>query len=387
MQNHTMSPREMIERLVGFDTVSERSNLDLIDFVESYLADHGIESRRTYDATHNKANLFATIGPEIAGGVVLSGHTDVVPVIGQAWDSDPFQVVEKGQRLYGRGTADMKSFLAIALALVPEAKSANLKVPIHLALSYDEEVGCFGAEGLIEDVKANLPLPRMVIVGEPTSMKLVDAHKGCASFVTTVSGKEAHSSQPHMAAHAVFAAAELIAFLSQIADEKVAGPQNERFDPPYTTVNVGTASGGTALNIIPRHATFEWEYRIMPGDDGAEILKRFNEYAERTVLPKLRRWTPEANIETVTVCDVPALLPEDDSPAEALVRLLTGINHCEAVSYCAEAGMFQEASFSTVICGPGSIDQAHRPNEFIDIDQVSACETFLRKLIAWSKAA
>lgn len=383
----TMTSREMIGRLVGFDTVSERSNLALIDFVEAYLSDHGVSARRTYDPTRNKANLFATLGPDIEGGVVLSGHTDVVPVTGQAWDSDPFEVTEKGGRLYGRGTADMKSFLAIALALVPEARNADLKIPIHLALSYDEEIGCFGAEGLIDDVRSNLPAPRMVVVGEPTSMKLVDAHKGCAAFVTTVTGKEAHSSQPHMAANAVFAAAELIAFLSQVADEKQAGPLDTRFDPPHTTVHVGTVNGGTALNIIPKHAQFDWEYRVLPGDDGNEILARFNDYAERTVLPRLRRWTAEAAIETRSVCDVPALKPESESPAETLVRRLTGLNHCEAVSYCAEAGMFQEAGFSTVICGPGSIDQAHRPNEFIEIDQVAACEDFIRKLIAWSAAA
>lgn len=381
----TYTSRQMIERLVAFDTVSSRSNLALIDFVEDYLQGHGAAIRRTHDTSEAKANLFATLGPEIAGGVVLSGHSDVVPVEGQPWDGDPFTLREADGRLYGRGTADMKSFLAVALALVPEILSARLRVPLHLAISYDEEVGCLGVRSLIADVTENLPRPQIVIIGEPTSMKLVTAHKGTQGFETTVTGREAHSSQPHRAANAVLAAAELIVFLDRLAGEKRAhGPFDERFDPPYTTSTVGMVEGGTAVNIVPRRASFAWEFRLLPGDDGEAIVDRFARHAEQEVLPRLRANAPEAAIETTAGIWVPPLRSESESPAEDLVRLLTGANRAEVVSFATEGGLFQDAGFSTVMCGPGSIDQAHKPNEFIEIAQVEACEAFLRKLIAWA---
>ena len=380
-----LTPREMAERLVGFDTTSAKSNLDLIEFVEGYLQGHGVPTRRTVDATGRKANLFATLGPEVAGGVVLSGHTDVVPVAGQPWTSDPFVAVPRNGRLYGRGTADMKSFLAVALALVPEALAAGLQVPLHLALSYDEEVGCLGVGDLIADVKAHLPPPRIVVIGEPTSLQLINANKGIAGFETSITGKEAHSSQPHRAANAIIAAAKLIGFLASLAEEKrQAGPKDGRFEPPYTTLNVGTVSGGNALNIVPRHARFAWEFRLVPGDDGDAIVTRFRRFAEQEVLPDLRRAAPEADIETKALAQVPPLTPEPDSAAEALVRRLTGANRAETVCFATEGGLFQEAGFSTVICGPGSIDQAHQPDEFIELAQIEACEAFLRKLIAWA---
>jgi acetylornithine deacetylase len=384
MTSERLSPRQLIDRLVGFDTTSAKSNLALIDFVEAYLAGHGVPARRTVDSSGLKANLFATLGPEAAGGVVLSGHTDVVPVDGQPWTSDPFAVAERDGRLYGRGTADMKSFLAVALALVPEALAAGLALPIHLALSYDEEVGCLGVGRLIADVKAALPPPRIVVIGEPTDMKLVNAHKGVSGFKTRVTGREAHSSQPQRAGNAVMAAADLIAFIGRLAEETAAGRRDERFEPPHTTFNVGTVAGGSALNIVPRHANFEWEFRLVPGDDGDAILERFQRFAEDEVLPRLRQNAPEADVVTETLSRAPPLTPESDSPAEALVRLLTGANRAGTVAYGTEGGLFQEAGFSTVVCGPGSIDQAHRPDEFIELAQVDACEAFLRRLIAWA---
>jgi len=385
MAQERFSPRQMIERLIAFDTTSAKSNLALIDFAEDYLMGHGVQCRRTADSSGKKANLLATLGPRIAGGVVLSGHTDVVPVDGQPWTSDPFTVVERDRRLYGRGTSDMKSFLAIALALVPEALAANLKAPIHIAMSYDEEVGCLGVGNLIADVKANLPMPRMVVIGEPTSMKLVTAHKGVSGFETRITGREAHSSQPQNAASAIMAAAELVAFIAGMAEERRGGlHQNERFEPPYTTFNIGTIEGGSALNIVPRHAAFKWEFRLVPGDDGEAILANFKRFAEDEVLPRLRAQAPEAEITTEVLAQVPPLRPESDSPAEVLVRLLTGTNRSETVAYGTEGGLFQEAGFSTVVCGPGSIDQAHRPDEFIELAQVEACTGFLRKLIEWA---
>ncbi len=381
-------PLEMIERLVSFDTVSSKSNLALIDFIEDYLGGHGVAARRTTDREGAKANLFATLGPEIAGGVVLSGHSDVVPVEGQPWTSNPFRVAARDGRLYGRGTADMKSFIAVALALVPDVLAAKVKIPLHLALTYDEEIGCLGVGGLIADVKTALPPPAIVIVGEPTDMKVVTAHKGVTGLRTTITGQEAHSSQPHRAGNAVLAAAELIAFIGRLAEEKRRDvPADSPFEPPYTSFNVGTIKGGSALNIVPRHCSFTWEFRGLPGEDGMAIRDRFTRFAEEEVLPRLRANAPKAAIMTELLADVPPLGAQDDSAAEALVRALTGAKTTDAVSFAAEAGLFQEAGFSTVICGPGSIDQAHQADEFIDLAQVEACERFLRRLIDWAAGA
>lgn len=387
MTVRSYSSLEMIEALVAFDTTSAKSNLDLIDFVDDYLKGHGVPTRRTLDDSGQKANLFATLGPEIEGGIVLSGHTDVVPVTGQPWTVEPFAITRRDGRLYGRGTSDMKSFSAVALALVPEALAAPLRRPIHLALSYDEEVGCIGVGRLIADIKQALPLPRIVIVGEPSSMKLVNAHKGIMTFNTRLTGKEAHSSQPHRSGNAIMAAAELVAFIARMAREKraAADPDNP-FEPPYTTFNVGLIEGGNAANIVPRHCSFSWEFRSVPGDDDEAILERFTRYAETEVLPVLRENAPDAEIVTEMQAQAPALAPETDSPAEALIRVLTGANQATVVSYATEGGHFQGAGLSTVICGPGSIDQAHQPDEFIEVSQVEACEAMLRRLIDWARS-
>lgn len=382
------TPVQMIERLIAFDTTSAKSNLALIDFAADYLKGHGVASRRTANAEGTKANLFATLGPEVAGGVVLSGHTDVVPVEGQPWTSDPFRIAERDGRLIGRGTADMKSFLAIALALAPEFLAAGLKRPIHLALSYDEEVGCLGVQSLIADVTANLPPPAMVIIGEPSSMQIATAHKSIYGFKTSITGKEAHSSQPHRGGSAILAAGELIHFLGRLAAERRAAAMPESpFTPPYTTINVGLIDGGAALNIIPRHCSFTWEFRTLPEEDPAAIAASFTAFAEREVLPALREFAPDAAIQTEALAAVPPLRPEQDGAAEALVRQLTGANRTIAVSYASEGGMFQDAGFSTVICGPGSIDQAHQPDEYIELSQVTACVDLLRKLRDWAVSA
>ncbi len=375
----------MIAALIGFDTTSAKSNLELIDFVEHYLRGHGVASRRSASDDGTKANLFATLGPEVAGGVVLSGHTDVVPVAGQAWDSDPFELVQRDGRLYGRGAADMKSFLAVALALVPEFLAQSLTRPIHLALSYDEEVGCLGVGRMIADVQANLPPPAAVIIGEPTSMRIANAHKGCYVQRTRVTGKEAHSSQPQRGGSAILAAGELLHFLGRLARERrdAADPES-RFEPPHTTFNIGVIEGGSALNIIPRDCAFTWEFRPLPGEDPEEPLARLDDFAQDQVLPELRRFAPEAGVVTERLAGVPPLEVEADGVAEALLRRLTGLNDTIAVSFGTEGGLFQEAGFSTVVCGPGSIDQAHQPNEFVDLAQVEACTTLLRKLGGWA---
>ena len=381
--NKNYTPREMIERLVAFPTVSEQSNLELVSWVEDYLTARGARCRRTTNAEGTKANLFATLGPDVVGGIVLSGHSDVVPVEGQDWSSDPFVVAERSGRLYGRGTADMKSFLAIATALAPEFAAMPLRRPIHIAFSYDEEVGCLGVGRMIDDVMENLPRPALAIIGEPTSMRLVTGHKGVNAFRTGVTGRPAHSSQPHRGAGAIFAAGRLIDHLWRLGEEQ-RQKQDPRFEPPWTTVQVGMIGGGTALNILPAECSFLWEYRNLPSEDPREIRRRVDHYAETEVLPRLREFAPEAGIQTEQLAFVPPLAPEHEGAAEALVRRLTGSNESAAVAFGTEGGLFQQAGLSAVVCGPGSIDQAHQPDEFIELEQVEACVAFLRHLAEWA---
>lgn len=378
------TPRQMIEKLISFDTVSRHSNLKLIEFVEDYLAGWGVASRRVMNDDGTKANLFAVLGPaEKEGGIVLSGHTDVVPVDGQDWSSDPFTVIEKDGRLYGRGTSDMKSFIAIALAFVPEFLKHELKVPLYFALSYDEEVGCLGVRSMIDEIIRALPRPQIVIVGEPSDMKVVNAHKSIHAFHTVVTGLEAHSSAMDKGVNAIVYAAELIGFLARIGEEMQAkGDTSGRFDPPYTSMQIGTVNGGTAVNIIPRHCDFRWEFRALPDQDPDEIPARLAAFAEEKLLPRMRAVFPGAAIETTARNFVPPLKPQEGAPGEALVLQLAERNETEAVSYGTEAGLFQMADVPTVICGPGSIQQAHKTDEFIELAQVAACERFFTRLAA-----
>ena len=381
MAAQTMTPEQMLARLVAFDTTSSKSNLALIDFVAEYLEGHGIASRRTYDDDGKKANLLATIGPEIDGGYVLSGHTDVVPVEGQPWDSDPFTLAARDDKLYARGTCDMKGFIAIALALVPEFKARNLKRPIHFAFTYDEETGCYGVKRLIPQLLAELPRPKLVIVGESTEMKVANAHKGVSSFVTTVTGKDAHSSQPQIACSAIEYGAEIVRFIYAMARElrDTADPASP-FGPPYTTFNIGTISGGTAGNIIPRECRFGWNFRALPTDDPVAIKARFDAFIAEEILPKMRREFAGAAVETAAINVLPALLPIANSPAEETALALTGANATTVVSFGTEAGHFQAVGLPSVVCGPGSILEAHQPNEYISRSQMAAGEVFQRKL-------
>lgn len=372
---------EWIARLVAHDTTSRNSNLPLIEDVESYLRERGVESRRVPNEAGDKANLYFTVGPMTEGGVVLSGHTDVVPVDEQPWDTDPWRVVEKDGKLFGRGVADMKSFSAIALSLLPDMLAADLKRPIHFALSYDEEVGLLGAPSMIEEMRRSLPRPSAVIVGEPSDMKVVDGHKGVAIFRTTVTGHEAHSSQHHRGASAIMGANRLITKISEMTKRrKDAALADSPFTPPYTTMTVGVIEGGTAANILARRCCFVWDVRILPGDDIGDIQSEFAAEAEALAREMQARW-PECGVETETLAMGPPLMPSTDNPAAELAHKLTGGNKRHSVAYAAEAGQFQEAGFPTVICGPGSIDQAHQPNEFITLDQVAKGKEFIRKLI------
>jgi acetylornithine deacetylase len=382
------TPREMIERLIAFDTTSRSSNLALIDFVADYLRGHGLKPKLIPNPENTKANLLVTLGPDEPGGIILSGHTDVVPVDDQPWDSDPFSVVEKDGKLFGRGTADMKSFSAIALALVPEFLSRPLKTPIHIALSYDEEIGCLGVRPMIAEIARHLPRPKLAIIGEPTDMQVVNAHKGIRSFRTTVTGREAHSSQTDKGVNAVMVAAELITHLASLAEEmRMRGDPSNRFDPPYTTTQASVIEGGTALNILARQCTFQWEFRFLPGSSEDEIHDRFCAHARDHVLPRLRKIAAEADIVTLPRSRVPPLVPAKDCPAEALARQLTGRNSSQAVAYGTEAGLFQESGIPSVVCGPGNIQQAHKPNEFIELSQIDACVAFMRRLIDHAAAS
>lgn len=374
---------ELLAHLVGFDTTSRNSNLELIAFVRDYLQGFGIDSVTVPNDEGDKASLFATIGPANLGGICLSGHSDVVPVEGQPWTSEPFTLTPKGDRLYGRGSCDMKGFVAACLAMVPEMVDAKLKTPIHLLVSYDEELGCTGVIPAVRKLGVDLPLPRACIVGEPTLMKVVDAHKSGTGYVTTVIGREAHSSMPHLGANAIFAAGELIAELDRIRLElEQAGDASGRFEPPNSTLQVVGIEGGTAGNIVPRRCVVKWNLRGLPDFDEEGLVARFDRFAQEVVLPKLRADAPEAEITTHFTYRVPPLSPETGSEAETLALRLAGQNQTYTVSYGTEGGHFQSQGVPTVICGPGSIDQAHKPDEFIEVSQLRACERFLRGLIA-----
>ncbi len=378
-----MQARDILEKLVGFPTVSRDSNLDLIGWVEDYLASHGVASTRVYDETGQKAALFANVGPDVDGGIILSGHTDVVPVDGQDWSSDPFVLTERDGRLYGRGTCDMKGFDALALAAVPRALSADLKRPLQIALSYDEEVGLLGAPPMIDAMRKTLPTASMAIIGEPTMMECVTAHKGGAGFDVHMRGFEVHSSLMHEGVSAIMEGARLIQWANDRNAENRAAEPTELaalFEPPWTTLHVGQIKGGTAHNITAADCEFLLAFRVVPGEDPAEWERRFlDEVAKLDAEMKAVR--PEAGITATRSFYAPLLSPENGGPAEELVRRLTGDNGTHVVSYGTEAGQFQERGYSAVVCGPGDIAQAHQADEFIEISQLEAGEAFLDKVI------
>jgi len=384
MQQSRFSSTDMLARLVAFDTTSRNSNLELMGFVQDHLSAHGIASELIHDETGQKANLWATIGPDIDGGVVLSGHTDVVPVDGQPWDTDPFVLTEKPDgRLYGRGTCDMKAFSAVALAMLPDFVAAPLKSPIHLALSYDEEVGCIGVHGLIDHIKKIGVKPRLAVIGEPTMMRVVDAHKSIRSYTVTITGHEAHSSNVHKGVSAVMVAAELIGKISEIGEAlRKDGDSTSRFDPPFSTSIANTIEGGTAQNILARDCRFTFEIRGLPQNDLEIAFEAFRAYAMETVLPHIKALAPTADIQIKRRAYSPPLTADPGSDAESFVMALAERNAAEAVSYGTEAGIFQEAGIPAIVCGPGDIAQAHQPNEFLDKSQIPLCEAFMRRLIA-----
>jgi acetylornithine deacetylase len=370
----------LIERLVGFDTESSKSNLPLIEFVEDYLGKLDVTFVRVPNADGSKAAIFATVGPMNDGGIVLSGHTDVVPVAGQSWSSDPFTVRREGGRLYGRGTCDMKGFDATCLAMVPELLRANLKRPVHLLFSYDEEVTCEGPLDTIRRFGADLPRPGVVIVGEPTNMEVADTHKSVSTYHTHVRGHEAHSSKPFLGVSAVHVGCDLVTELTKIGEDFArAGDPSGRFEPAYSTVHVGTISGGTARNILAKDCKFHWEFRGLPGVPLRAALERFDAYAEEVRATRLKDF-PDTFIETKIEVEVPGLASDSGSAAETLALRLTRSNKTIAVPFATEGGQFQNAGIATIVCGPGNVNQAHQPDEFIEIAEIEKCIGFLRAL-------
>jgi acetylornithine deacetylase len=371
---------DILARLIAFDTTSRNSNLALIAWVEDFLRQRGIASHRVSNADGTKANLYALIGPAVDGGVVLSGHTDVVPVDGQPWSSDPWTVTERDGKLYGRGVADMKTFSALALAYIDQMLAAPMKRPVILALSYDEEIGCLGAPSLIEDIIRTGPRPSAVIVGEPTLMKVVSAHKGIRSFLVEVIGREAHSSLPDQGVSAVMEALKLMELVAEMGRE-ARTLSHAHFNPPGPTMTIGKVEGGTAANILARRCEFVWDLRSPETAQGDAIEARFRAAAE-ALDADIKRRAPEGGVKITRRSNTPGLAIQRDSEAESLARALTGDNETRAGSYAAEAGLFQRAGIPAVICGPGSIEQAHQPDEWIEISQIEEGAAFMRRLIS-----
>ncbi len=391
----------LIERLVAFDTTSRNSNLGLIEWVRDHLQQQGVASRLTYDSTRKKANLFATIGTGTRAGIVLSGHTDVVPVDGQDWHTEPFKATLAGDRYFGRGVADMKSFIAASLSMVPRFLAAELRAPVHFALSYDEEVGCMGVRGLLEDLARENIRPAGCIVGEPTDMQVVVAHKGKRSYACCVRGKEAHSALTPQGVNAIEYAARLIVYIRHMADRmRQIEARDNAFDVPFTTLQTGTIAGGTAVNIVPRECNFNFEFRYLPGADPDRLEREIKTYANDVLVPEMRAVDPNAGFAFETISEIPGLGMRDDDQLTYLARALArgatvgnaageagGNAETQAepantkVAYATEAGLFQRAGIPSIICGPGSIEQAHKPDEFITLDQIGKCEAFLDRLL------
>lgn len=383
MTTEHLSPLALMTKLISFPTVSRDSNLQLVDWVQSYLESHGITSHRVYDETGQKASIFAHVGPEVEGGIVLSGHTDVVPVDGQAWDTDPWTVTEKDGKYYGRGTCDMKGFDALSLWALVEAHHSGVQRPLQLALSYDEEVGCLGAPPMIDEMLKTLPKASAVIVGEPSMMNAVTAHKGGLGLNTHIKGFEVHSSLMHTGVSAIMYGARLIDWANQTNATSAAAdpsPVAAMFEPTFTTVHIGTIEGGTADNITAKDCRFSVDMRVLP-DESPDRWREIYMEQVAGVVADMKTINADTDIEVDTTFWVPGLRPEEDGEAERIVRQITGDNGEHVVSYGTEAGQFQERGYSAVICGPGSIAQAHQPNEFIEIAQFNAGAAFLQKMV------
>lgn len=373
----------LLRRLISFDTTSRNSNLALIEFLRDSLADHGVDSALYRDAGGGKANLYATLGPADVGGLMLSGHTDVVPVDGQDWSSDPFAMREETGLLYGRGACDMKGFIAVVMALLPMLKRHDLRRPVHFAFTFDEEVGCLGARQLAMQLREMPVRPAFCLIGEPTGMHVVNGHKGRLAMRCHVHGKEGHSAMPEQACNAVESAAEIISRLRALARRlRDEGPYEAGFEPPYTTVHTGLVQGGTALNIVPRDCSFDFEIRNIPSQDPLGLFEELRRQAVEQLLPDMRKVAPQADIRFEELSRAPGLLPNDDDALLRLALAASGDNIAQKVSFGTEAGLYQGADIPTIVCGPGHIAHAHKPDEYVSLEQIARCEAFVTRLIS-----
>lgn len=379
--------RALLARLVGFATVSRDSNLALIEFVRDYLQGLGVDCELIYNAERSKANLLASMGPQVTGGIVLSGHTDVVPVDGQAWTVEPFCLSEADGKLFGRGTADMKGYLASVLAAVPVFLASDLRRPVHLALSYDEEVGCLGVRSLLELLPQRIPAPALCLIGEPTELKPVLGHKGKLAMRCHVHGAACHSAYAPYGVNAIEQAARLIGRLGEIG-AALAEPdlQDPRFDPAYSTVQVGVIQGGVALNIVPADCRFDFEVRALPDFAPQAVVDELRHYAQTTLLPAMQAVKPETAIRFEQLSAYPGLATPVDSAAARLIAQLCGSDAFSTVAFGTEGGLFDQAGIATVVCGPGSMEQGHKPDEFVSVEQLHACDRLMDRLAAWLSA-
>ncbi len=371
---------EMLDRLIAFPTISSDSNMECITYLQDYLSGLGARCELTSEV-EGKANLFATLGPEGDGGIVLSGHTDVVPVAGQDWSSDPFIMRREGGKLYGRGTCDMKGFIAASLVMAKDYAKQNLKRPIHFALTYDEETGCMGGRVLVDQLVKDGLKPSVCIVGEPTSMRIIEGHKGCCEYSTEFTGVEGHSSLPHQAVNALEYASRFVAHLMEVrAQLPEMAPENSKFDPPFSTSSICGLHSGVAHNVIPNKALVEWEMRVIQQSDHTYLREAMQDFVDTVLLPEMKAKSPKASIEEVVCTEVVGLEPEEDNEAVKMIRELTGRNSTDVVSFGTEAGLYQAAGVSAALCGPGSIEQAHRPDEYVEIAQLGECLKMLDRL-------
>jgi len=373
---------DLLKTLVAFDTTSRESNMHLIEFVRDYLAGFDVPCELIYNEQRSKANLFATIGPAELPGIVLSGHTDVVPVDGQPWTMPPFALTERDGKLYGRGTADMKGYIACVLALVPSLVRADLKKPVHIALSYDEEVGCLGVRSLLSEMETRPVKPMLCIIGEPTELKPVLGHKGKLAMRCDVHGEACHSAYAPLGVNAIEYAAELISELGRIG-HRIKAPEHHdvRFDPPFSTVQTGVISGGKALNIVPSDCRFDFEIRALPSHDPSDVAQELRAFAEQQVLPRMRAVSRQSDIRFSELSAYPGLATDAHSEAAELIAAFSGSREFGTVAFGTEGGLFDAAGIPTVVCGPGSMDQGHKPDEFVSLEQLNGCDAMLQRML------
>lgn len=373
--------KRILSDLVAFPTVSADSNLDMIAYLANRLEDCGAQVDILFDDSGRKANLFATLGPLRDGGIVLSGHSDVVPVADQDWATDPFDMVEQDGLLFGRGTCDMKGFIAAALAMAPLFAQQVRERPLHFAFTYDEETGCIGARHLAQNLKERSIKPSLAIIGEPTSMRIIEGHKGCYEYSTHFQGLEGHGSAPNLGVNAIEFAVRYVSRLLDLRDElKLMAPNDSRFEPPWTTLNVGALNGGQVHNVIAPKATVDWEMRPVQRSDADFVKGVLKTYCDEVILPTMRSVYPDASIVTEVIGEVEGLMPTDKNEALKIVSQLTGRNRADVVSFGTEAGLFQSLGMDVIVCGPGSIKQAHKADEFLAVDQLAQCLTMLQGL-------